>query len=106
MFDVIIDKDVHDSLETFYTIALRLHPTLNEREIEAKKDRLYHTLIHDLGTHPETYPPAEKQAWREKGYRELSAEDFRFGFRVMTDPETQERFVYVFAVLYGMNYHD
>jgi hypothetical protein len=41
---VIIDDRVHDTIENFYKISLRLHPTLDEVTVEKKKDRLYAAL--------------------------------------------------------------
>ena len=41
---VIIDDRVHDTIENFYRVSLRLHPTLDEVTVEKKKDRLYAAL--------------------------------------------------------------
>ena len=41
---MIIDDRVHDIIENFYKVSLRLHPTLDEVTVEKKKDRLYAAL--------------------------------------------------------------
>ena len=79
---VIIDDRVHDVIENFYKVSLRLHPTLGEVTVENKKDRLYAAL----GTLQEfPFRNAEarhKQEWKRRRYLVLICEDFLFGYKV------------------------
>ena len=103
---VIIDDRVHDVIENFYKVSLRLHPTLGEVTVENKKDRLYAAL----GTLQEfPFRNAEarhKHEWKRRRYLVLIWEDFLFGYKVYRDPVTKEQYVYVHDVVYSSLYID
>lgn len=103
---VIIDDRVHDAIENFYKVSLRLHPTLDEVTVERKKDRLYAEL-ETLQVFPFRNSEARhKEEWRRRKYLVLICEDFLFGYKVYTDPVTKEQYVYIHDVVYSSLYFD
>ena len=103
---VIVDDRVHDVIENFYKVSLRLHPTLDEMTVERKKDRLYDAL-ETLQEFPFRNAEARhKEEWKRRKYLVLICEDFLFGYKVYTDPETKEQYVYVHDVVYSSLYID
>ena len=103
---VIIDDRVHDTIENFYQVSLRLHPTLDEVTVERKKDRLY-AALETLENFPFRNSEARhKEEWIRRKYLVLICEDFLFGYKVYNDPETKEQYVYVHDVVYASLYKD
>ena len=103
---VIIDDRVHDVIENFYKVSLRLHPTLDEVTVENKKERLYEAL-ETLQEFPFRNAEARcKKEWKQRKYLVLICEDFLFGYKVYKDSETKEQYVYVHDVVYSSLYID
>lgn len=102
---VFIDTIVHDTIERFYSIALELHPALDEVTVLKKINRLY-SALESLGDYPHIYAKARyKTSWQEKGYREFICEDFHFAFQIYT-LETGERIVRVHEAVHSLLYHN
>lgn len=98
---VVIDSNVQTIIEDFYSISMSLHPTLDEKVVEKKKDRLYQSLA-SLSITATIYPSARvKSDWVEAGYREMICEDFHFAFDLV-DLDNGETIVYVFDAVHSL----
>ena len=87
---VFISKRVHSSIEEFYDIALLRHPTLDEKTVIKKMQRLYDAM-ESLGEYAHIYPLARyKSEWIKKGYQEFICEDFHFAYTVVENEYGEE----------------
>lgn len=98
-----ISHFAEDKIEQFYFFAMQRHPSLSRETVIAKLARMREKL-EVLGVFPNGFALAENQEWREKGYRELNVEKFRFAYQELIDPKTNEHFVYIFDVIYETEY--
>ncbi len=102
---VVIDQKAQEKIESFYSISMTLHPTLDIAVVRAKKKRLF-DAVRSLSTYASIYPLARvKKEWIEAGYREMICEDFHFAFDLV-DLETNETIVYVFDAEHSLLNHN
>ena len=102
---VLIDQQVQNKIESFYSISLALHPTLDIAVVRAKKKRLFNA-IRNLAKYATIYPIARvKEDWIAAGYREMICEDFHFAFDLV-DLETGETVVYIFDAEHSLLNHN
>ena len=101
---IIIDDEVHLSIESFYRAALQNHISLGFQSVENKKNRLY-DAIESLRTYHRIYPKARlKQQWIEAGWPEFICEDFHFAYESGYDTNGEE-VVYVHDAVHSMLYY-
>ena len=102
---VLLDQRVQEKIESFYSISMTLHPTLDIEVVRAKKQRLF-AAIRSLSSYASIYPLARvKNEWIELGYREMICEDFHFAFDFV-DLETGETIIYVFDAEHSLLNHN
>lgn len=101
---IIIDNEVHQSIENFYRAAMLNHITLSYQTVEDKKNRLY-DAIEDLRYNHRIYSKARlKQDWIDAGWQEFICEDFHFAYESGYD-QNGEEVVYVRDAVHSMLYH-
>lgn len=104
--EVFISQTVHFKLNEFYEIALQLHPSLDEETISKKMARLYAGLD-QLKKYATIYNKARLHPlWIQQDYRECIIEDIHFGYKIYTDDETGEPYVYVHDACHSLMYHE
>lgn len=102
---VYIDHQVHEKLEQFYEISMRLHITLDEATVICKLQRIYDAL-EKLGRYACSCPQARLlPEWIAAGYQEYIMEDFHFAFQIYRD-ENNEMYVFVHDVCHSLLYHE
>lgn len=102
---VVVKAKVQESLDEFYEISMRLHPSLDEVTVMKKMERLYASL-EVLGRNPYLYTPAQyKKEWKEKMYRVYSVENVIFAFTIALD-DSGETYVLVHDAVHSLLYHD
>lgn len=102
---VVLDLKVQEKIESFYSISMTLHPTLDIAIVRAKKKRLF-AALRELSKYATIYPLARvKDNWVEQGYREMICEDFHFAFDFV-DLETDETIIYVFDAEHSLLNHN
>lgn len=101
---VIIEEQVRESILEFYSLSMRLHPTLDEVTVMAKVERLIGAM-NELSKLCFIYAEARlKQSWIEAGYKEMIVEDFHIAYRIEID-EDGEQYVVVYDAVHSKLYY-
>jgi len=103
---VVVKPAVYEAAHRFYVFAMVAHPTLDERVVLKKEQRMFEAL-QSLGSTYFIYPLARYiPEWKEAGYHDFICEDFHFAFRIAISKQTGEQIVSIEDARHSLLFHD
>lgn len=103
---VVVDSCVFETLDKFYDISRRIHPTLDLSTCIAKINRL-ETALKRFAVYAEyLHKTPYRKDWQQAGYYEFVVERFHFAYRVYVLPDGEKVLRYHDVVYDLLNYNE